>query len=363
MNEEEELGIVRESIDNIDRQIQELLSERAEAAKEIARIKLSADPNAIFYRPDREAQVLKQVKKLNKGPLDDEKMARLFREIMSACLSLENPLNIAFLGPAGTFTQAAALKHFGNSVRTEPMGSIPDVFMEVEAGTANYGVVPIENSTEGVVNHTLDMFLKSSLQICGEVSLRIHQNLLVKDEMKDLREVKTIYSHQQSFAQCRGWLDRHLPYVERIAVGSNAEAANLVAKSVHSAAIASDTAAALYNLNTLAVNIEDEPGNMTRFLVIGSHTTASSGDDKTSLVLSTKNEAGGLYRMIKPLSDNGVSMTRIESRPSRRGNWDYVFFIDIIGHRNDSNVSKALAELRSAAGMYKELGSYPQAVL
>tara|TARA_Y100001935_G_C17311796_1_gene517229 strand:- start:5185 stop:6273 length:1089 start_codon:yes stop_codon:yes gene_type:complete len=360
---EEELSKVRASIDNIDMQIQELLSKRANAAKEIASIKLAADENATFYRPEREAQVLKRIKNLNKGPLDDEKMARLFREIMSACLSLENPLKVAYLGPEGTFTQEAALKHFGNSINTEPMSSISDVFTEVESGSANYGVVPIENSTEGVVNHTLDMFLRSPLKICGEVSLRIHHNLLTKKNINSIAEIRKVYSHQQSLAQCRGWLDRHLPNIERISVGSNSEAASLASGENRSAAIASDAAGSLYGLNTMATKIEDEAGNMTRFLVIGSYHTIPSGDDKTSLVLSTKNEAGGLYRMIKPLSDYGISMTRIESRPSRRGNWDYVFFIDIVGHRDDENISKALEELRSASGMYKELGSYPQAVI
>jgi len=365
MSEADELGKIRDRIDAIDKQIHELLNQRADAAMEVARIKLAADPNAVFYRPEREAQVLRKVKERNQGPLDDEEVARLFREIMSACLALENPLRVAFLGPAGTFTQAAALKHFGHSVRTEPMSSISDVFQEVETEAADYGVVPVENSTEGVVNHTLDMFLKSPLQICGEVSLRIHHNLLGKGLGNDqpLQGLKVVYSHQQSLAQCRSWLDRHLPFVERVAVGSNAEAAKLAAESDNAAAIASSMAAELYGLDTLAANIEDEPGNTTRFLVIGRHSTMPSGDDKTSLLLSTRNEAGGLYHMLKPLSDHGISMSRIESRPSRRGNWDYVFFIDLNGHREDANLAQALEELRGTAGMYKELGSYPQAVL
>jgi len=361
MSEAEELGKIRNRIDAIDRQIHELLNQRAKEAMEVARIKLSEDPNAVFYRPEREAQVLRKVKERNEGPLDDEEVARLFREIMSACLALENPLRVAFLGPAGTFTQAAALKHFGHSVRTEPMSSISDVFQEVETEAADYGVVPVENSTEGVVNHTLDMFLKSPLQICGEVSLRIHHNLLGKGQ--PLEQLKVVYSHQQSLAQCRSWLDRHLPFVERVAVGSNAEAAKLAAESDNAAAIASSMAAELYGLDTLSANIEDEPGNTTRFLVIGRHGTMPSGADKTSLLLSTRNEAGGLYRMLKPLSDHGISMSRIESRPSRRGNWDYVFFIDLVGHRDDPDLAKALGELHGTAGMFKELGSYPQAVL
>jgi len=361
MSEAEQLARIRDRIDAIDQQIHDLLNRRAEAAMEVARIKLAADPNAVFYRPEREAQVLRQVKERNSGPLEDEEVARLFREIMSACLALERPLRVAFLGPAGTFTQAAALKHFGHSVRTEPMGSISDVFQEVETEAADYGVVPVENSTEGVVNHTLDMFLKSPLQICGEVSLRIHHNLLGRPQPLD--GLRVVYSHQQSLAQCRGWLDRHLPFVERVAVGSNAEAARLAREADHAAAIASSMAAELYGLDTLAANIEDEPGNTTRFLVIGRHGTMPSGDDKTSLLLSTRNEAGGLYHMLKPLADHGISMSRIESRPSRRGTWDYVFFVDINGHREQQEVAAALTALRLQAGMFKELGSYPKAVL
>jgi len=363
MSEADQLGKIRDRIDAVDKQIHELLNQRAKAAMEVARIKLAADPNAVFYRPEREAQVLRTVKERNQGPLDDEEVARLFREVMSACLALENPLRVAFLGPAGTFTQAAALKHFGHSVRTEPMSSISDVFLEVETEAADYGVVPVENSTEGVVNHTLDMFLKSPLQICGEVSMRIHHNLLGRGQGQPLEHLQKVYSHEQSLAQCRSWLNRHLPYVEPVAVGSNAEAARLAAGSEHTAAIASGMAAELYGLDTLVANIEDEPGNTTRFLVIGRHDTMPSGADKTSLLLSTRNEAGGLYRMLKPLSDHGISMSRIESRPSRRGNWDYVFFIDLNGHRQDSDLAQALEELRGTAGMFKELGSYPQAVL
>ncbi len=361
MSDAEQLGKIRDRIDAIDEQVHQLLNQRAEAAMEVARIKLSADPNAVFYRPEREAQVLRMVQERNQGPLDDEEVARLFREIMSACLALERPLQIAYLGPAGTFTQAAALKHFGHSVRTESLGSIPDVFLDVESGKADYGVVPVENSTEGVVNHTLDTFLKSPLQICGEVSIRIHHNLLGKGQ--PLSELKTVFSHQQSLAQCRGWLDRHLPFVDRVPVGSNAEAAKLAAETPNAAAIAGEMAAELYGLDTLSENIEDEAGNTTRFLVIGRQATPPSGDDKTSLMMSAPNEAGGLYKMLRPLADHGVSMTRIESRPSRRENWDYVFFVDVNGHASDPHMAKAIEELRKSAGMFKVLGSYPRAVL
>jgi chorismate mutase/prephenate dehydratase len=361
MSEQDQLGEIRERIDDIDRRIHELLNARAEAAQEVARIKLASDPQAVFYRPEREAQILRMVKARNTGPLDAEAVARLFREIMSECLALELPLKVAFLGPEGTFTQAAALKHFGHAVATLPLAAIQDVFQEVESGGCHYGVVPVENSTEGVVSHTLDMFLNSPLKICGEVTLRIHHNLLGTDP--DLSRLEVVYSHQQSLAQCRGWLDRHLPLVERVAVGSNAEAARLAQQREHAAAIAGATAAEIYGLQVLAPNIEDEPGNTTRFLVIGSQAVPPSGNDKTSLLVSTRNEAGGLHRLLAPLAEHGISMTRIESRPSRRGNWDYVFFIDINGHRDDAQVAPALAALQQQAGMFKELGSYPRAVI
>ena len=361
MNEEDELARIRDRIDDIDRQIHRLLNQRAEAAQQVATIKLASDRDAVFYRPEREAQILRAVKARNAGPLSDEVVARLFREIMSECLALEMPLRIGYLGPEGTFTEAAALKQFGHAVTSVPMPAISDVFQEVENGGCQYGVVPVENSSEGVVSHTLDRFLNSPLQICGEVTLRIHHNLLGLGAGLD--GIDTVYSHQQSLAQCRGWLDRHLPRAERIAVASNAEAARLAAAADTTAAIAGAMAAERYGLGVLVPNIEDEPDNTTRFLVIGQQGAAPSGDDKTSLLLSTRNEAGGLYQLLEPFAEHGISMTRIESRPSRRGNWDYVFFVDINGHRDDPGVAVALAELKRKAGMYKVLGSYPKAVI
>lgn len=361
MNEDQHLDRIRQRIDGLDQQIQDLLNARAAAAQEVANIKLASDPDAVFYRPEREAQILRAIKQRNQGPLDAEAVARVFREIMSECLALEMPLRIAYLGPEGTFTQAAAFKHFGHAVKTMPMAAISDVFQDVESGGCHYGVVPVENSSEGVVSHTLDMFLYSPLKICGEVALRIHQSLLGNDAGLD--QIKTIYSHQQSLAQCRGWIDRHLPQVERIPVGSNAEAAKRASTDRQAAAIAGATAAELYGLHVLVPNIEDEAGNTTRFLVIGKNKVPLSGDDKTSLLLSTRNESGGLHRLLGPLAEHQISMTRIESRPSRRDNWDYVFFIDINGHRDDEYVTPALDALRAQAGMYKELGSYPKSVL
>lgn len=361
MSDDEKLKAIRDRIDEIDRQLQALIVERAEAAQVVARIKLREDPDAIFYRPEREAEVLRRVKDRDTGPLDAEEVARLFREIMSACLALEQPLNVAFLGPEGTFTQTAALKHFGHSVRTHSMASIPDVFREVEAGACHYGVVPVENSTEGVVSHTLDTFLTSPLRICGEVTLRIKHNLLGRNIA--MSEIRKVYSHSQSLAQCRGWLDLHLPAAERIAVGSNAEAARMAADEPGVAAIAGDSAAEIYRLEPLASNIEDEPGNTTRFLVIGQKDASSSGDDKTSLMFTTLNRAGGLHAMLSPFAKYGISMTRIESRPSRRGQWDYVFFVDVEGHREDESLRQALQELDQVAAQVKILGSYPKAVL
>jgi chorismate mutase/prephenate dehydratase len=361
MSDHSDLQPIRRRIDELDIEIQRLINERAKAAQAVAKAKLDWDENTHFYRPEREAEVLRRVKARNEGPLGDEEMARLFREIMSACLALEQPLNIAFLGPEGTFTQAAALKHFGHSVRTQSQATIPEVFQEVESGSCHYGVVPVENSTEGVISHTLDMFLSSPLSICGEVTLRINHHLLSKQG--SLKQVQTVYSHQQSLAQCRGWLDRHVPGAARVAVGSNAEAARRAAAESGCAAIAGETAAEIYGLSALARNIEDEPGNTTRFLVVGHQSVAPSGDDKTSLLLSTRNEAGGLYRLLEPLAQHGISMTRIESRPSRRGVWDYVFFVDIVGHQSDGGIAPSLEVLRRVAGMYRVLGSYPRAVL
>jgi chorismate mutase/prephenate dehydratase len=361
MSDQEKLQDIRERIDSLDIQIQDLINQRAAAAQEVAHIKLKEDKDAFFYRPEREAAILKTVQKRNAGPMGDEEMARLFREIMSACLALEQPMKIAFLGPEGTFTQAAALKHFGHSVITSPMGSISDIFREVESGTAHYGVVPVENSTEGVINHTLDMFLNSPLKICGEVMLRIHHHLL--SLAPDLKSVKKVYSHQQSLAQCRLWLDRNLPHAEQITVGSNAEAARLAREEPEAAAIAGEMAAELYQLQGLARNIEDEPDNTTRFLVIGRQRAFASGEDKTTLLCATRNVAGGLSSLLTPLSKHGISMSRIESRPSRQGNWDYVFFIDIEGHQDDAMVAEALNDLEKEARMLKVLGSYPSAVL
>ncbi len=353
------LEALRARIDALDEKIQDLLNRRARLAQAIAKLKEN-DAHASFYRPEREAEVLRRVLARNRGPLPDEEVARLFREIMSACLALESRLRVAFLGPEGTFTQEAAYKHFGHSVDAVPLAAIDEVFREVEAGGAEFGVVPIENSTEGVVNHTLDMFVNSPLKICGEVELRVHHHLLGRDG--DPKAARRVVSHQQSLAQCREWLDAHLPGLERVSVASNAEAARLAAADPTTLAVAGASAAERYGLKVLAANIEDNPDNTTRFLVIGRLETAPSGQDKTSLLVSGRNRPGSLYRLLAPFARHGINMTRIESRPSRRSRWEYVFFIDIEGHVKEARVKRALAALEREASFVKWLGSYPKAV-
>ncbi|MCA0892205.1 prephenate dehydratase [Microbulbifer agarilyticus] len=353
---------LRDRIDSLDSDIARLISERANCALEVAEVKKSNGEEALYYRPEREAQVLRRAMQRNAGPLTDEEMARLFREIMSACLALEEPIKAAYLGPEGTFTQQAALKHFGHSAVSKPLAAIDEVFREVEAGAVNYGVVPVENSTEGVVNHTLDNFMTSNLKICGEVELRIHQHLMISDiTRKD--SITRIYSHAQSLAQCRKWLDSYYPNVERVAVASNAEAARRVKGEWNAAAIAGDMAADMYGLKILNEKIEDRPDNSTRFLIIGSQEVPPSGDDKTSLMVSMRNEPGALHDLLVPFQNHNIDLTRVETRPSQSGNWTYVFFIDFVGHRDSENVAAALKDVGACASDMKVLGSYPRGVL
>ena len=367
--EAEELGKLRDEIDSVDQQIQQLVNKRAQCAQKVADVKehfSRPGESVVFYRPEREAQVLRRVMKRNQGPLPAESVARLFREIMSQCLALEEPMKIAYLGPEGTFTQQAALKHFGHAVQCQSQSSIADVFREVEAGGANFGVVPVENSTEGVITHTLDSFVGSNLHICGEVALRIHHHfLLKKEEQKESAAAKPtkVYSHAQSLAQCRQWLDANWPGIERIAVSSNAEAARRAQEEDGAAAIASEAAAELYDLNIATANIEDMPDNTTRFLIIGKQETEISGDDKTSLLIASKNEPGALYHLLAPFHEEGVSLTRIETRPSKSGTWNYMFFIDLEGHQNEEKVKKSMALVQQQCTDFKCLGSYPKAVL
>ena len=354
------LSELREKIDAIDAQLLQLINQRASCALEVAKTKLAQGETGTFYRPDRESLVLRRIQDLNQGPLSNDTVIRFFRELMSACLALEKPLDVAFLGPEGTFTQQAAIKQFGHAVKTIPVTTINDIFNAVESGYCQFGVVPVENSTEGVITHTLDRLLNSSLNICGEVEIRVHQNLMGLSE--NFADITEVFSHSQSLAQCRQWLTKHLPHAKQTAVSSNAEAARLAANNPHIAAIASITAAEAYQLTVLEKNIEDEANNTTRFIIIGEQASAPTGKDKTTLVVSTANQSGALYQTLEPFATAGVDMLNIESRPSRQGLWDYVFFIDIEGHREDAKVAAALASLKNKVTMLKLLGSYPKAV-
>ena len=364
MNEQDQLDALRQKIDGLDEQILELINERARCAQDVAEVKTVSndEQEVLFYRPEREAQVLSRIMDLNRGPLSNEEVARLFREVMSACLALEKPTSVAYLGPEGTFTQQAALKHFGHSSIVHPMSSIDQVFREVEAGAVNYGVVPVENSSEGVVSHTLDSFMYSNLKIVGEVELRIHHNLMISQNT-DAKKITRVYSHSQTLAQCRRWLDENYPSVDRVAVNSNAEAAKRVKGEWSSAAIAGDIAADLYDLKILSEKIEDRPDNTTRFLIIGQEITEPSGRDKTSVMLSVRNKPGALLELLAPFRERGIDLTRLESRPSPSQKWSYVFFLDFAAHVKNDNIQELLDGLDKLGCDIKVLGSYPLAVL
>ena len=347
----------REQIDRIDDELLKLLNQRAALAQEIGHLK---DGDTVL-RPEREAQVLQRVARANGGPLPAASITTLFTEIMSHCRALEAPLSVAYLGPAGTFSEAAMNKRFGHASNGVPCASIDEVFREVESGEVNYGMVPVENSSEGAVGRTLDLLLQSPLKLCGEVMLPVHQCLL--SHATDLTQIERVYSHPQSLGQCQGWLNAHLPQAERVPVASNAEAAALAAEQGgRAAAIAGRTAAEKYDVPVRAENIEDDPRNTTRFLVIGNQDVAPSGRDKTSLVMSAANRPGAVHDLLVPLAKHGVSMTKLESRPARSGMWEYVFFVDLEGHQADAKVAAALDELKQVAALLKVLGSYPVAV-
>jgi chorismate mutase/prephenate dehydratase len=354
----DELARLREAIDRTDDRLLELLNERAKLAREVGSLKVGQ-----AYRPEREAQVLRRIKERNPGPLAGETVALIFREIMSACLALERPITVAYLGPRGTFSERATLKHFGLAADALPTASIDEVFRSVESGAADFGVIPVENSTEGAVGRSLDLMPNTPMMVCGEVIVRIHHNLMAKVPPKELGEIRRVFSHGQSLGQCHEWLNNNLPHAERVAVASNAEAARRAAEEPMSAAVAGEMAAQHYGLTILHANIEDEPNNTTRFLILGDYRPKPSGRDKTSLVLSARNRAGAVYEMLTPFAKRGVSMTKFESRPSRVALWEYLFFVDIEGHRDDPQVAEALAEVGEIAGYIKVLGSYPVAVL
>lgn len=351
----EELKKFRTQIDSIDDELLKLLNHRAKLAQQIGHVK----NGSAVLRPEREAQVLARMVEANTGPLSAQSVCTLFTEIMSHCRALEEPLSVAFLGPQGTFSEAAVIKRFGQASHGVPCASIDEVFRKVESAEANYGVVPVENSTEGAIGRTLDLLMQSPLRLCGEVLLAVHQCLLAQDS--DLAKIKRVYSHPQSLGQCQEWLNTHLPHAERISVASNAEAASLAAKEKHSAAIAGKQAAERFNIPVQAVNIEDDPRNTTRFLVIGNQDVAAAGKDKTSLVMSAPNRPGAVHELLVPFAKHGVSMSKLESRPAKSGLWEYVFFVDIEGHQTDNKVAAALNELKHVAAFVKILGSYPVA--
>lgn len=358
---------LRRQIDELDGSLLEKLNQRARLAQQVASVKLrnqgtDGHVDVCFYRPEREAQVLRKVKERNQGPLSSDTVAYIFREIMSACLALEKPLTVAYLGPEGTFTHSAAIKHFGHAVVARPVDSIDQVFLQVQSGEVVYGIVPVENSTEGMVTHTLDNFSHTDVKICGEVELPIRLNLLVHP--KATREgIRRICAHQQALAQSRNWLDRNWPDVERVSVSSNAKAAQMAAEDPATAAVAGEMAVDLYGLSTLSENIQDLSSNTTRFLVIGKQEISKSGDDKTSIIVSTRNKPGALYRLLEPFHREEVMLTRIDTRPSRTENWAYLFFMEFEGHQQDEKIRRILAELEEQSVMLKILGSYPRAAL
>ena len=360
MSDDPRLQSHRDEIDAIDQQLQDLINKRVALALEIAALK-SKHQQPTFYRPEREAQILQNVLARNTGPLPGAQMARLFREIMSASLGAEQLLKIAVLGPEGTYTQTAALKHFGGSAETVTSATIGDVFHAVESDQAGFGVVPIENSTEGVIAESMNRLVDTSLRVCGEIELRIQHCLLSHAE--DIDGVEIVLAHSQALAQCRRWLRHQLPHAELKTASSNAEAARQAATGKTMAAIAGAGNAELYGLPILAQEIEDVADNTTRFLVIGKLDCGPSGNDKTSLLVSVKNKPGALFHLLEPLARHNVSMTRIESRPSRAGLWEYVFFIDVEGHIAEPKMVAALADLEQEAAVYKILGSYPRAAL
>lgn len=352
----EKLKQFREQIDSLDDELLKLVNRRAALAQRIGHLK----EGGTVLRPEREAQILQRLQAANAGPLSNAAVAQLFTEVMSQCRALEATLMVAYLGPEGTFSELATLKRFGSAVHGQPCATIDDVFRAVENGAAHYGMVPVENSSEGAIGRTLDLLLQGTLQICGELMLPIHQCLLA--QYCELNEIKTVYSHPQSLGQCQSWLNANLPDAARIPVASNAEAARLAAADRHSAAVAGSQAAARFSLSVCVENIEDDARNTTRFLVLGNQQVAPSGNDKTSLVLSAPNRSGAVHDLLTPLARHGVSMTRLESRPARSGLWEYVFYMDIEGHQSEPGVAAALAELKQIAAFVKVLGSYPVAV-
>jgi len=352
----EDIQSLRARIDGVDDELLVLLNRRAELARQVGELKGGAPA----YRPEREAEILHRIREQNPGPLPAERAMNVFREVISACRGMEQDIRVAFLGPTGTFSENAALRQFGSAASYMPCASIDEVFRAVEARTCEFAVVPVENSTEGVVARTLDLMLSTPSRICGEVVLRIEQNLMRK--LPGTEGVTRVYSHAQSLAQCHKWLNQNLPGAERVPVSSNAEAARLAGGEPSACAIGPAIAAERYGLELVGRNIEDDPNNRTRFLVLGELDCAPTGRDATSLVMSAPNKPGAVHALLTPIAKNGISMSRIESRPARVGSWEYFFFVDLVGHQSDAPVAQALAELKALAPYLKVLGSYPHAV-
>lgn len=358
MSIDKELKPLREKIDAVDAQILDLLNARAQLALQVGHLK--ANTNAPVFRPEREAQVLRGVAERNQGPLPNLDLQLIFREVMSACRALERRVTVAYLGPAGTFSEQAVFQQFGHAIVLLPCISIDEVFRTTEAGTADFGVVPVENSTEGAVNRTLDLLLQTSLAISGELSIPIQHSLMTASG--DFAGVTKICAHSQALAQCQTWLNQHYPNIERVAVSSNGEAARMASIDSSIAAIAGETAGDQYELSIVHAHIQDDPHNRTRFVVIGNSQCSPSGKDQTSIVLAVPNKAGAVYSLLAPFMQFGVSMTRFESRPARTGTWEYYFYVDVQGHQHDEAVARSLTELRSSAAFFKILGSYPLSI-
>src|SRR5690625_622293 len=353
----ERLSPWRQKIDQIDQQVLQLLNERAQAALAIGELKQDVSVDEPILRPEREAQVMRQLQALNARPLQADSVASIWGEVISACRGLESVPRVAYIGPAGTFSEQAALEHFGHYIDKRPCPSFDEVFRLVEAGQADFGIVPVENSTEGAVNRTLDLLLNTSLKVIGERSIPIQHNLL--NQSGQLANIQRVMAHPQALAQCQRWLNRNLPNVTRAAAASNAEAARLAAEDPSVAAIAGLSAASGWSLQVAQENIQDDPQNRTRFLALGTAANAPSGEDKTSLILAVPNRAGAVYEMLAPLAKHKVSMTRFESRPARTGQWEYYFYVDLLGHFEDDAVARACAELKNEVAFFKVLGSYP----
>lgn len=348
---------VRRQIDTLDEQILDLLNRRAMAAQEVGKIKQDFDLDGPVLKPEREAMVIRRLQELNKGPFTGPAIEAVWTQIISTCRGLESVLTVAYLGPQGSFSEQAALEHFGHAVNRLRCDSFDEVFRAVEAGQADVGMVPVENSTEGAVNRTLDLLLNSPLKVLGERSIKIHHNLMTRSGT--LEGVTRVMAHPQALAQCQSWLTQHHPKLIRDAASSNGEAARIAGQDPTVAAIAGATAAQAWNLQVLASGIQDDPQNRTRFLAVGAIETLPSGKDKTSIILAVPNRAGAVYDMLAPLAANKVSMTRLESRPARTGQWEYYFYVDLQGHRDEPAVAQALADLKKQVAFFKVLGSYP----